>query len=88
MPATLELMLSSTLIAVLLGTWVGVLGALRRHSLFDYLATVGAMVALSIPTFWFGLVVIYAFSVKLGVAAGGRHVHHRRWLVRSTTYTT
>jgi peptide/nickel transport system permease protein len=63
--ATLELMLSSTLIAVLLGSWVGVLGALRRYSLFDYLATVGAMVALSIPTFWFGLVVIYAFSVKL-----------------------
>jgi peptide/nickel transport system permease protein len=64
-PATLELMLTSTLTAVLLGTWVGVLGALRRYSLFDYLATVGAMVALSIPTFWFGLVVIYAFSVNL-----------------------
>lgn len=71
-PATLELMLSSTLIAVLLGSWVGVLGALRRYSLFDYLATVGAMVALSIPTFWFGLVVIYAFSVKLPwLPAGG-----------------
>jgi peptide/nickel transport system permease protein len=72
LPATLELMLSSTLIAVLLGSWVGVLGALRRYSLFDYLATVGAMVALSIPTFWFGLVVIYAFSVKLPwLPAGG-----------------
>ncbi len=71
-PATLELMITSTLIAVLLGTWVGVLGALRRYSLFDYLATIGAMVALSIPTFWFGLVVIYAFSVKLAwLPAGG-----------------
>jgi peptide/nickel transport system permease protein len=71
LPATLELMLSSTLIAVLLGGWVGVLGALRRYSLFDYLATVGAMVALSIPTFWFGLVVIYAFSVKLPLLPAG-----------------
>lgn len=62
---TLELMTSSTIIAVLLGTWVGVLGAIRRYSVFDYLATVGAMIALSIPTFWFGLVVIYIFSVKL-----------------------
>jgi len=71
-PATIELMLSSTLIAILLGTWVGVLGALRRYSVFDYLATIGAMVALSIPTFWFGLVVIYAFSVKLAwLPAGG-----------------
>ncbi len=65
LPATLELMFSSTLLAVLLGTWIGVLGALRQRSVFDYLATVGAMVALSIPTFWFGLVVIYAFSVEL-----------------------
>ncbi len=64
--ATLELMLTATLIAILLGAWIGILGAIRRYSPFDYLATVGAMVALSIPTFWFGLVVIYVFSVKLG----------------------
>ena len=73
-PATLELMISSTLIAVLVGTWVGVLGALRRYSVFDYLATVGAMVALSLPTFWFGLVVIYVFAVKLAwLPAGGMY---------------
>lgn len=64
--ATLELMVSSTLIAVLGGTWIGILGAIRRYSAFDYLATIGAMIALSIPTFWFGLVTIYVFSVELG----------------------
>ncbi|WP_159710566.1 ABC transporter permease, partial [Geminicoccus flavidas] len=64
--ATLELMIAATLIAVLLGGWIGVMGAIRRYSFFDYLATIGAMVALSIPTFWFGLVTIYIFSVKLG----------------------
>ena len=63
--ATLELMASSTLLAVILGTWVGVLGATRRYSLADYAATIGAMIALSIPTFWFGLVMIYLFSVRL-----------------------
>lgn len=66
LPATLELMISSTLLAVILGTWIGVMGAIRRYSLFDQLATVGAMIGLSIPTFWFGLVVIYIFSVVLG----------------------
>ena len=71
LPATLELMVSSTLIAMILGTWVGVLGALRRYSVFDYLATIGAMVALSIPTFWFGLVVIYLFSVEFPVLPAG-----------------
>jgi peptide/nickel transport system permease protein len=72
--ATFELMVAATLIAVLLGTWIGVLGAIRRYSLFDYLATIGAMVALSIPTFWFGLITIYVFSVELGwLPAGNRY---------------
>ena len=69
--ATLELMASSTLLAVILGTWVGVLGAIRRYSLADYTATIGAMIALSIPTFWFGLVVIYIFSVRLAWLPAG-----------------
>jgi peptide/nickel transport system permease protein len=69
--STLELMASSTILAILLGTWIGVLGAIRRYSLFDYLATVGAMIALSIPTFWFGLITIYIFSVELKWLPGG-----------------
>ena len=63
--ATFELMASATLIAVVLGIVIGTLGAIRRYSLFDSLATIGAMIALSIPTFWFGLVIIYVFSVGL-----------------------
>jgi peptide/nickel transport system permease protein len=69
--ATLELMLTSTLIAMLIGGWVGVLGAIRRYSLFDTMASVGSMVALSIPTFWFGLVMIYLFSVELAWLPAG-----------------
>jgi peptide/nickel transport system permease protein len=73
LPATFELMLTAIAIAVLLGISIGVLGAVRRGSVFDSLATLGAMVALSIPTFWFGLVVIYLFSLKLGwLPAGSR----------------
>jgi peptide/nickel transport system permease protein len=73
--ATLELMATAILIAVLLGVWIGVMGAVRRYSFADMLATVGAMVALSIPTFWFGLVVIYIFSVRL------------QWLPAGSMYT-
>jgi peptide/nickel transport system permease protein len=73
LPATIELMVTSTVIAVTIGTVVGVLGAMRKNSLFDYLSTFGAMVALSIPTFWFGLMVIYLFSEELGwLPSGGR----------------
>lgn len=69
--ATLLLMGTSTALAIALGTWIGIRGATHRYSAFDHLATVGAMVALSIPTFWFGLVGIYIFSLKLGWLPAG-----------------
>lgn len=69
--ATLLLMVSSTIISVGFGTIVGVIGATRRYSLFDYSATVIAMIALSIPTFWFGLVSIYVFALELGWLPAG-----------------
>ncbi|MBT4026553.1 ABC transporter permease [Desulfobacula sp.] len=65
-PATFLLMGSAMSIAVIIGMFTGILGAFRRYSVFDYLATTGAMVALSFPTFWFGLMAIYIFSLKLG----------------------
>lgn len=63
--ATLLLMGGSTLLSILIGTWLGAHTALKRGSVFDYIATIAAMIALSIPTFWFGLVAIYIFSLKL-----------------------
>jgi peptide/nickel transport system permease protein len=69
--ATLLLMGTSTALAIAVGTWIGIRGATHRYSTFDHLATVGAMVALSIPTFWFGLVGIYIFSLKLGWLPAG-----------------
>ncbi len=65
-PATFLLMGSAMSIAILMGMFTGILGAFKRYSIFDYLATTGAMVALSFPTFWFGLMAIYIFSLKLG----------------------
>jgi peptide/nickel transport system permease protein len=71
-PATLELMGSSTALAMIVGVTIGTTAALRRHSLFDYLVTTLAVVALSLPTFWFGLIAIYLFSLFLGwLPAGG-----------------
>jgi peptide/nickel transport system permease protein len=72
MPATLELMGFSYLIAITLGITTGIVSAIRRHSIFDYLATSGAMVGLSIPTFWFGLVIIIVFAGMLRwIPSGG-----------------
>ncbi len=72
-PATLELTITALVIAIVCGVAIGVLGALRPHSASDYVATIGAMFALSIPTFWFGLMVIFVFAVRLGwIPSGGR----------------
>ncbi|MCW3475527.1 ABC transporter permease [Limobrevibacterium gyesilva] len=71
MPATFLLMGSALSLAILIGVTIGILGAVRRYSVFDTLATTGAMVALSFPTFWFGLMAIYFFAVRLGWLPSG-----------------
>lgn len=71
LPATLLLMFSSTLLAVLIGCWIGIYSALRRGTVFDYLATIFAMIALSIPTFWFGLIAIYLFALRFPLFPAG-----------------
>jgi len=74
MPATFLLMGSGMSLAVVIGMLIGILGAVRRYSVFDYLATTGAMVALSFPTFWFGLMAIFIFALKLGwLPSGGMY---------------
>lgn len=71
--ATLLLMLTSTGIAVVLGTWIGVISGVRRGGKFDTITSVFFVTLVSIPTFWLGLVAIYLFSVKLGwLPAGNR----------------
>jgi len=74
LPATLLLMGSALAVAIVLGLSIGVLGAVRQHSVFDTLATSGALFALSFPTFWFGLMAIYVFAVNLRLLpSGGMH---------------
>lgn len=69
--ATLLLMLTAMAVAMVAGGVVGVFGALRQRSGFDYATSIIAMIALSIPTFWFGLVGIYFFSIRLGWLPAG-----------------
>jgi peptide/nickel transport system permease protein len=66
LPATLLLMGSAYLLTLLIAIPVGVLAAVRQYSWFDYLATGVAFIGLSMPVFWFGLLLILLFSVQLG----------------------
>lgn len=65
-PATLQLALGSLAVSMLVGLITGILAAVYKDSLIDTLAMVFAMAGISMPAFWFGLVMIYFFSVRLG----------------------
>jgi peptide/nickel transport system permease protein len=69
--ATLLLMGTATVISVSVGSTIGIFSALKRGSAFDYSMMIFSMVALSIPTFWFGLIAIYIFSLNLGWLPAG-----------------
>lgn len=64
-PATLELVGISTLVAALVAVPVGMLAAVRRG--FDRLTTVAVVAGISLPVFWFGLVLQLVFANALGV---------------------
>lgn len=65
-PATLQLAVVGTLIAVVIGVTLGNLAAIFRGTWIDTLSMVIALVGWSIPNFWLGIVFILVFSVQLG----------------------
>ena len=66
-PATVELALASTALALLVGVPCGVMAAFRRNSVADYLIMLGASLGQSVAGFWLGLVLIMLLSVQLGL---------------------
>jgi len=72
-PATFELALSATLVAVALGIPLGILAAVRKNSLLDTLSMSLSLLGVSIPVFWLGLLLVYLFAVNLHwLPTGGR----------------
>ncbi|WP_042199846.1 ABC transporter permease subunit [Paenibacillus camerounensis] len=64
-PVTLELTLFSLLMAVVIAIPIGIVSAARPNSWFDYTFMLIALIGLSIPSFWQGLIFILGFSIKL-----------------------
>ena len=63
---TLQLTLAGMAFAILIGVPLGFLAAMRPGSLIDAISMVTAVSGLSIPKFWFGLLLMYLFALKLG----------------------
>jgi peptide/nickel transport system permease protein len=73
-PITLELAGLSILIGMLIGIPAGMIAAVRRGKASDYASTSVALVGLSLPNFWFGLMLIIVFAVQLNWLPAGGYV--------------
>jgi peptide/nickel transport system permease protein len=65
-PITLSLTMLSLIISLSLGLVLGVIAAVRQNSWIDQSSMTVALLGLSVPDFWLGLVMIYGFAVILG----------------------
>ena len=81
MVPTLKLMATSLVFAVVVGTGLGIISALRPYSVLDYLLTLSGFVWISVPSFFAAIVGIYFLAIKLPVfpvagtgPAGDAHV--------------
>ncbi len=63
--ATLELTLAAMALAVSVGLTLGIVSAIRQYSVIDNVLSLLALIGLSIPAFWLGLMLILVFSLKL-----------------------
>ena len=67
LPATFQLSGAALLVALVLAIPAGVLSAVRRNTVTDYVATVVALLGQSMPTFWLGIMLILVFSVQFNL---------------------
>ena len=78
LPATLQLALAGLLIAGVLGISLGVLAAIKQYSWVDAGSMLIALIGVSMPSFWLGLLFIFALSLKVHLfpATGGGDLRH------------
>ena len=84
-PATLSITLTGLVLALLVGVPIGVESAVKQNTAFDYVFMVLALVGVSMPIFWLGLMLVLQFSVTLGwlPAMGMGNIANGAWDVVS-----
>ena len=68
-PNSLKISFNGILGACIIGIPLGILSAVKQYSAVDTISRVTAMLAAAIPPFWLGMMLIFAFALKLGLAA-------------------
>ena len=65
LPSTFELTIYGLLFALIFGTLLGIIAALKHNTIIDYFSVVIALLGVSIPGFWLALLFIFLFSIRL-----------------------
>ena len=65
MPATIVLAVAGSVVGVVLAVPIGLLSAVRRNSWIDFVGRIFALIGISFPNFWLGMMFILVFSVGL-----------------------
>ena len=66
-PATMQLAAAAVLVAVAMGIPIGIVSATKQYSIFDGVSMALALVGVSMPNFWQGMMMILLFSIALGI---------------------
>ncbi len=66
LPVTIQLAVMSMFFAVIIGVPMGILAAVKKNTILDYIANLVALSGLSVPNFWLGIMLILLISVNLG----------------------
>lgn len=67
LPVTLLVCMLATIISVIVGVSLGVIAAVQRNRVTDHVVRVLSLVGLSMPDFWFGLILILTFSIRFPI---------------------
>lgn len=70
-PNTIQLSVVAILLSFMVSIPAGIISAVKRNSIADYSFSTFALIGISIPSFWFGLMLILLFSLKLGWLPSG-----------------
>jgi len=65
LPVTAELGIAAFTLAYAIAIPLGIIAALNRNSIFDWLSMVVSLIGVSMPGFWLGLILIFIFALKL-----------------------
>ena len=84
-PYTVKLALLAMALAVLISVPIGILSAMKQNSLLDGLSMVFALLGISMPPFWLGLMMILLFSVTLGWLPSGGSVGWTSYIMPAIT---